>query len=54
LIVSFSRFASQYETREGRKLQPATADREDQGPAQLLPPDESAAKTALAELELAQ
>jgi Protein of unknown function (DUF2846) len=32
----------------------ATADKEDQGPAQLIPLDESAAKTALAELELVQ
>ena len=32
----------------------ATADKEDQGPAQLIPLDEPSARTALAELELAQ
>jgi len=32
----------------------ATADKEDQGPAQLIPLDEPAARTTLAELELAQ
>ena len=32
----------------------ATSDKEDQGPAQLIPLDETAARTALAELELAK
>jgi hypothetical protein len=32
----------------------ATSDKDDQGPAQLIPLDEAAAKTTLAELELAQ
>jgi hypothetical protein len=32
----------------------ATSDKEDQGPAKLIPLDEPNAKTALAELELAQ